>query len=330
MNLSSSGMASTFRQDIVTRQLSRSASSGGRIFDPTSAAQKSNHETDKQAEDNATWFFEYKALLNSKLTTLTTTLTSAYTTDLDAAMARVTPYNPSVAVAWGAKNSMQGITGTQFDSNGDGTLDTTIVDPGAMRTTSAYLESFGFNASVFDGATNVTNTLVWKGDANSASSTTFNGVINGTPVSGAVPAFTNKFQGTTSFMTGSNVLMDKLNINLTNPLINDFENGKYFSNDQVAATPNTTWSGYPNSIKPFKKISNNVQLSLFKFFSRPENYDLFRFGLMDNIYVVGTSSLATGSQIQGSLSLKFQIDPGPTGAAYISINQERFSCFFHS
>ncbi|MFN8577409.1 MAG: hypothetical protein U0354_11170 [Candidatus Sericytochromatia bacterium] len=86
MNLSTSGMVANFRQDIVGRQLSVSANSGASIYYPTSSAIKSNHETDKQAEENATWFFEYKALLNSKLTTLTTALTSAYTADLDASM----------------------------------------------------------------------------------------------------------------------------------------------------------------------------------------------------------------------------------------------------
>lgn len=325
MNLSSSGMASMFKQDVVSRQLFRSASSGGKVYDPTSAAQKSNHEIDKQAEENATWFFEYKALLNSKLTTLTTTLTSAYTTDLDAAMAKTDPL-------WNNRNAMQGITGTR-DGSGN-----TIIDPGAMRTAYSYLRTYGINVtsppnaagSPYPAGTD------WSGygtDANTptvAASFTFNGTLNGTTgvdqdpgTAGAQTNITNKVQGTTSFLTGSEIALERLEIDLRDAKNNDYTNAK------------TAWSGYPENIAPGKRISNNLQLSLYRFFSKPENYDLLRFGLMDNLYVVGTSSLATGSQIQGSLSLKYQIDTKGTASAaddeaYIEVRQERFSCFFHS
>ncbi len=330
MNLSSSGMSSLFKQDIVTRQLSRSANSGGKIFDPTSSAQKSNHETDKQAEENATWFFEYKALLNSKLTTLTTTLTSAYTTDLDISMSRNSPLLGADPNNW-ERNAMQGITGTQFTTAGGGT--STIIDPGAMRTTYAYLDAFGFAQTPPSGTD-------WRGSGTPGtqipSSQVLNGVINATgqvdqdpTTAGLQNAITNKIQGTTTFMSGADFVLDRLVLNDINntienvsPLNNDFTNAK------------STWTSYPNNIPPNKRISSNLQLSLFKFFSKPDNYDLIKFGLLDNLYVVGTSSLATGSQVQGSLSLKFGIDEKTSSLtddeAYIEIRQERFSAFFHS
>lgn len=293
MNLSSSGMASLFKQDVVTRQLSRSASAGGKIFDPTSSAQKSNHETDKQAEENATWFFEYKALLNSKLTTLTTSLTSAYTTDLDASMARsrVSAAN----TGWGdGKNAMQGITGSST-----GPAQTSLIDPGAVRTAVSYLDRFGGTANVVGGN--------WNGTSTTGSSQT-------DQLSIAYGGGT--FTGTTTFFTGTATVLDSLRINFKDNLQNDFDNNKIAG--QII-------DSYPDNIAPGKMIGNNMELTLYKFFSIPENYDLLRFGMLDNLYVVGTSSLATGSQVQGSLAIRF--DPETTK---IKISQERFSCFFHS
>lgn len=305
MNLSSSGMASLFKQDVVSRQLSRSASSGGKIFDPTSSAQKSNHETDKQAEENATWFFEYKALLNSKLTTLTTALTSAYTTDLDATMARTDPSWNGGATNTG-KNAMQGITGSSSGTTG------TIIDPGAFRTAWSYLDKFGLAGKVYSNNVLETNNKLWQGDNDEAASSTYTGEMK-------VNGVTGSMQGTTTFLTGAEMELDALRIDMRDPLVNDFVNTK--STTQLV-------NPYPPNVAPNKQISNNLELTLYKFFSQPENYDLLRFGMLDNLYIVGTSSLATGSQVQGSLSLRFEA--GLTDLSKIRIKQERFSCFFHS
>lgn len=319
MNLSTSGMLSSFRQDVVGRQLSRAANSGGKIYDPTSLAQKSNHETDKQAEENATWFFEYKALLNSKLTTLTTALTSAYTTDLDASMT-------NSSAAWGGKNAMQGITGTQRDLyGGDGINDTTVIDPGAARTTDAYFNGFGFGRTAVVSGTAINGpygTTTTEADSISLR------MDLTSSVSGA--AYTNanaRIVGTTTFLSGGSsadkpLIVDRLNINLADNKQNDYANVK---------TASQIVNPYPSSIEQNKNIGNNVELTLYKFFSKPENYDLIRFGLMDDLYIVGTSSLATGSQIQGSLSLRYtNLDPANNPVSYIEMKQERYSCFFHS
>lgn len=363
MNLSTSGMLANFRQDIVSRQLSVSANSGASIYYPTSSAIKSNHETDKQAEENATWFFEYKALLNSKLTTLTTALTSAYTTDLDASMTKTD------LARWGSKNAMQGITGVMkdvfpmIDTNGDNIPDTSVpdgiaetpsIDPGAARTTDAYFHTFGYyNPSAL--ATDVTNVqysasvpanvrdklfgvgtpgLEAVNTSYSMSRLRSNGgaTLNGGTTLSIIND--NLVSGTTTFTSAGSsteapLVLDRLFIDLKDNKNNDYHNVK-------TATHRVT--PYPDSIEQNKSIGNNLELTLYKFFSKPENYDLIKFGLMDDLYIVGTSSLATGSQIQGSISLRYIAQskvPAHAGninayQSYIEIKQERYSCFFHS
>lgn len=289
MNLSTAGMLQSARQDVVARQLSTTASGGGATFDPTSKARISNHETDKQAEDNATWFFEYRALLNSKLTTLTTALTSAYTTDMDASMG-------FQGHSWGSKNAMQGITGGK---NGN----VTYVDPGAARTAFAYFKTFG-------NSVNVTNvSAVWNGTT--ATPATEGATATVEFISNSV---TNSVTGTTTFLTGgaSTFLLDELFIDQTNTANNVFSHTKA---NAISVAGITTG----------KKVGNQFELTLYKFFARPENLDLLRLGLFTNVFVVGTSSLPTGSQVQGSLKLDYDQNTGK-----IRCTQERYAAFFHS
>lgn len=294
MNLSQAGLVATIRQDIVSRQLSNMASSKGNTFDPTSGAKKSNHETDKQSEDNATWVFEYRALLNSKLTTLTTSLTTAYTTDMDAAMG-------AKDAAWGnGKNAMQGLTGVKSATN------TTLIDPGAARSTYSYLYTWT-NAD----PSGAWGTSDWKG--NSSNDVADEGA------SGSMSLGGQTITGTTTFMAGGNVdfVLDRLNVNLNNTLQNTYVSPKRdpltYADDVLLSSTGT------------ERVGNNFERTLYKFFSRPENLDILRFGLFKDVYVVGTSSLPTGSQMQGSLSLNWD-----SAAGQIKVVQERFACFYHS
>jgi hypothetical protein len=288
VNLSTAGMLQSARQDVVARQLSTTASGGGATFDPTSKARISNHETDKQAEDNATWFFEYRALLNSKLTTLTTSLTSAYTTDMDASMG-------FQGYSWGTKNAMQGITGGK-----NGT--TTYVDPGAARTAYAYFKTFG--------SPNVTDYITtWDG-------TTATPAVEGATVTVQFVSnsVTNSVTGTTTFLTGgtSTFILDQLFVDQTNTANNVFTHNK---GNAISVAGITTG----------KKVGNQFELTLYKFFAKPENLDLLRLGLFQNVFVVGTSSLPTGSQVQGSVKLDYDQNTGR-----IVCTQERYAAFFHS
>lgn len=326
MNLSMSGMVSGFKQDVVNKQLARSAYTGGKVYDPTSSAQKSNHETDKQAEENATWFFEYKALLNSKLTTLTTALTSAYTTDLDAAMGSVD--------TWG-KNAMQGITGKPIAAGTNPNLE---IDPGAARTAVSYFRRFGFDpqkdttVDIYGNASaraeNASFNLLLQGATSTIPTPPGNPwgatVVNPGAVVSGTPTFLSGGSGSGS----AQVVLDQLLIHTLDPKYNKYVNNK----DRTVSNP-SAFTLKPEQVEiddttavtNYKDVGNQLEKTLFKFFAKPENYDLLKFGFFDNLYVVGTSSLATGSQVQGSIKLEFDKEK-----YVIKIIQERFSCFFHS
>jgi hypothetical protein len=295
MNLSQAGLVATIRQDIVSRQLSNTAAAKGNTFDPTSGAKKSNHETDKQSEDNATWVFEYRALLNSKLTTLITSLTTAYTTDMDASMG----YQDA---GWGGKNAMQGVTGVKSTANA------TIIDPGAARSTYAYLKTWMNAPATLPQGWGTGN---WTGDSsNAVNSAADEGA------SGRMTLGTSNIAGTTTFMSGGDVnfLLDRLNVNIANTLQNNYLAAKsIYLTDDLISNP------------ALAQVGNNFERTLYKFFARPENLDILRFGLFKDVYVVGTSSLPTGSQMQGSLSLNWEQNSGT-----VKIVQERYACFYHS
>lgn len=363
MNLTSSGLLSSARQDVITRQLSNMAKSG-LTYDQTSKAKVSNHETDKQAEDNATWYFEYRALLNSKLTTLTTALTSAYTTDLDAAMGlntgSIDTNNSAYSHDIWQKSAMQGRTGApKFGST------VPDIDPGATRTTYAYLLGFGDSINPTGTGFTATTTAVlpavdanyrgWAGDINHAADQTASGGINfGTvyqrDAGNTTNTITDAVTGTTTFMNSGAFELDRLKIDFKNTGVSkDVATGNVYqfnagsvldtgnrylaskdaaiqkdSQGRVAGLTNgplTTTDGTPT----YQRIGNNFETTLFKFFERPENFDILKFGLFDSLYVVGTSSLATGSQVQGSISLNWDVNNGE-----VVIKQERFAAFFHS
>lgn len=308
MNISNAGLFSSSGRDIVNVQLSSIAAASG--FQPPSKTQKSLHETDKQAEDNATWVFEYRALLNSKLTTLVTSLTSAYTTDLDSAMGRNDSGAYSTVFPWGGKPAMQGITG---DISG-GTQPK--VDPGAARTTFAYLASFG-NITT---ANTTPNSTLWYGSGTAAAAEGQS--FKTTHSYGATPDFAT---GTTTFVsTGNSVLLDELAVNFTDTTQNQYLAAKHNAFvDNIELIDDIIKAS--NKGSRFTRTSNNLERSLIKFFQRPENLDILRFGLFKDVYVVGTSSLPTGSQVQGSISLNWNQSAGK-----VTIAQERFACFYHT
>ena len=328
MNISNAGLFSSSGRDIVNVQLSSIASASG--FQPPSKTQKSLHETDKQAEDNATWVFEYRALLNSKLTTLVTALTSAYTTDLDSAMGRNDSGGFATVFPWGGKPAMQGITGDI--SNGTQPK----VDPGAARTTFGYLASFGQITTAY---TNPNSTLWYgSGAAGAAEGQSFAIThsytqpppvpvtppvipIPITPAATAIPFGS----GTTTFISsGSSIMLDELAVDFTDTTQNRYLSTKHNAFiDNIEDIDDIIRAS--NKGPRFTNTSNNLERSLIKFFQRPENLDILRFGLFKDVYVVGTSSLPTGSQVQGSISLNWNQSVGRVG-----ISQERFACFYHT
>ncbi len=304
MNISSSALFSSARTDLVNKQLINIASSG-LVFDQTSKAKISNHDTDKQAEDNATWFFEYKALLNSKLTTLTTSLTSAYTTDLDSCMAASAVL--SAGQNWGSKNAMQGLTGQK-----PALATEPLIDPGAARTSSAYMLRYGRAGAA------TTSSGTWDGNSTNVAADAAVSVSTSTATAGS------SISGTTTFISGNGFALDSLDINF-----GDTTQNKYNIAKNAAILLDRQGQIASSAVEQGFKIGNNFELTLYKFFAKPENFDIIRFGLFQNLYVVGTSSLATGSQVQGSISLNWN-DTNASAPGKIDIKQERFAAFFHS
>lgn len=344
--INSRAMVTHYTTNIVNRQLSNSAQNT--MYDPTARERVSNHETDKQFEDNMTWLFEYMALLNSRLTTLTTALTSAYTTDLDAAMGKKTT-SDNGPVTWGNKSAMQGITGLKDTGNNNAI----IVDPGAARTTMAYLTTYGD-----DPAVNVAANL-WAGTGATAGGQANFGqslaISSGSFTDGAntygSAAGNEVIAGTTSFVSGSNeagtMVLDLMYVNLdvtgnpstvqaagidTSPGSN---HGNHFIRDKNFNRFQDVSLGGAGDVmyNSYRQVGSNLEKKLFEFFTKRQNLDIIRFGLFNDIYVVGTSSLPSGSQIQGSIKLNFEVKSnanGGNGAGFITITQERFSAFFHS
>lgn len=336
MNITQSGLITSSRLDFTSSSLYTRAASGGSFFIPTRDEIKSNHETDKQNEDNTTWFLEYKALLNSKLTTLITSLTSAYVTDLDAAMG--TP-SKNLNLGWSKKQNMQGNTGEYYTVPPNSQNKKVVLDPGAMRTSFAYIKTFNKDIAssyVRDLALNVPTGL-GLGDDNNGSwykSISEDPSNNTQEQPGTyyirVPNFKKTidnisgeseyldgFSGTTTFITGSPFELERLQVSLNNTIGNASLRPTYIITKIDKDGLETQYMG--------RNIGNNFLLTLYKFFERPENIDLLKFDMFKDVYVVGTSSLPTGSQVQGSISLNWNSQGG-----YISIQQERFAAFYHS
>jgi len=332
MNITQSGLITSSRLDFTSSSLYTRAASGGSSFIPTRDEIKSNHETDKQNEDNTTWFLEYKALLNSKLTTLITSLTSAYVTDLDAAMG--TP-SKKLNLDWDKQN-MQGNTGEYYMV---GSQRKVALDPGAMRTTFAYIKTFNkdITSSYVRDLALSTTTGLGGGDDNNGSwyKSILEHLSNNTQEQPGtyyirVPNFKRTidsisiekeyldgFSGTTTFVTGSPFELERLQVSLNNTIGNTSLRPTYIITKIDKDGLETQYVG--------RNIGNNFLLTLYKFFERPENIDLLKFDMFKDVYVVGTSSLPTGSQVQGSISLNWNSQGG-----YISIQQERFAAFYHS
>jgi len=303
MNITSSGMMSTYRSsDSITNTLKSTSL--------TSKAKQSLHEMDKQAEENSTYLYEYKALLNSKLTTLTTALTSAYTTDLDSCMGAVAGGSVSFV-----KSAMHGITGT-LNTDGE-----TIIDPGAARTAKAYFEKWA-NGSALTISTG-TDTTIYGTSTTQSQSVSAGFTWN---PGGTIPASLvgGKVSGTTTIINAVNT--DKSTSDAGNPLTVDEMSIDFVMNNQnTTSFINTKQSQIGGDTLAGKNIGNQFELTLYNFFSKKENHDVIKFGLFDNIYVSGTSSLPTGSQVQGALSVAWDQDTGK-----VIITQQKFSAFFHS
>lgn len=148
--LGSNNLQSQYRQDVSTFKLTDiSTNIQKRITSPTANAAgyldyTASHlstlmQKDQENDDNATFFFEYQALLRTRIQQLITDLTAALTRDLDGAMAQARS-------EWGGRKAMQGFT----IAGGE--------DAGAARTSYNFMAGFANSAALATVPTDVAYT----------------------------------------------------------------------------------------------------------------------------------------------------------------------------
>lgn len=300
-NLTTQGLQSQMRIDMAAQRLQQMA----RIptqYNPTASRIMAINDQDKQNDENATFIFEYRALLNSRLQQLITKLTNAYTSDLDSAMG-------SKLATWGSKDAMQGATPE---------------DPGAARVTYAYYSQWTSGAG---------NEKVTRGGSASTMEAYGDGTT-GASTSGESSEFTIENNSSWDDPSGFDSTYVLMNDDLTiSRGTSSFQSGSTsdgtteyllgsFGVDFYAAAGTDNVTGLENS---------EFQKALHKALQKRDNFDIMRWGLLgkdgDAIYIASTTTLATGSQIQGTLKLEY-IGTGRSG--YVTIKQNRWAAFYHS
>jgi len=271
--------------------------SGGFLWDPTTRSILKREETDKQNDDNLTFLFEYRALLNSRVQTLITQLSNALASDLDVAM------NATNSYAWAAdRPAMNGLSTNTFE------------DAGAART--AYNFLIGWTTQSNVGANGIAGNQVPSTNANM----TFTGT--GTSINA---------RGTAGIVTAQTGNIDNLNItNLYsgNPVF------LYGNQDAEAAAGsdsdnrlNDTFNGPLGAAAAQSQAKNLFEKVLFDSLSSIEYKAVLSSGLFKTLVVAASSSLPTGSQAQASFNLSYQ---GSQDGGAVTINLDKLTCFYHS
>jgi hypothetical protein len=272
-----------------------SSATGGFVWNPTTRHILKREETDKQNDDNLTFLFEYRALLNSRVQTLITQLSNALASDLDVAM------NATNAAWLNDRPAMNGNSGN------------TIQDAGAGRTAYNYMMGW------FTDATGTTPTTGNVGPA-VGYNMNFSGAIGslnargtGTIVTaeGGKPVDTL----TISNLYSSNPFFQYVNVDAEKdptPLDNRLNDG--FNGPLGAAAANA-------------RAKNLFEKVLFDAISSVEYKPVLSSGLFKNLVVAASSSLPTGSQLQASFNLNFQ---GTQDGGRLIINMDKMTAFYHS
>lgn len=283
--------------DIHNIRLTRTAtgmgsSSGGFLWDPTTRSILKREETDKQNDDNLTFLFEYRALLNSRVQTLITQLSNALASDLDIAM------NAPNAFWASDRPAMNGLSTN------------TLQDAGAGRTAYNYLMGwYSTAASTALGGTQP------PANAYNGNFTGATGTLNARGTMGIVTAQTGQAIDSLSITSlySSNPTFLYANTDADNSggdnRLNDSFNGPLGAAAIQARAKNL-----------FEKV-------LFDSVSSIEYKAVLSSGLFKNLVVAASSSLPSGSQLQASFNLSYQ---GSQDSGSVVINVDKMTCFFHS
>lgn len=330
------------QDDVHNQRISNTATgmgsaTGGFIWNPTTRSILKREETDKQNDDNLTFLFEYRALLNSRVQTLITQLSNALASDLDIAINASNPrWEAPVQAGEGGRPAMNGLS-----SN-------TIQDAGAGRSAYNFLMGWFENSSIQTaGSVNAIDNYsvgadgikrIGPAESFAADFTTadLNAPAPGTPRPGTdnAPAGTLRINGGTSTIVSAPVsladVLDITNLRTGNP--------SYLyanrSSDVVAGGGTTNYNVLDDSFDgPLGAAARNAQAKnlfekiLFDAVSSVEYRPVLSSGLFKNLVVAASSSLPTGSQMQASFNLTYQ---GTQEGGNLFIGLDKMTCFYHS
>lgn len=274
----------------ATARTTNGTLTGGAVWNPTSRSILGREEIDKQNEDNLTFLFEYRALLNSRVQTVISQLSNALATDLDVAMSAANP-------VWG---------GNKPAMNGSSTP--SAQDPGAARSTFNFLMGWKTTAS------DTTSAALTGSPAGIASG--YNANFTGT--SGAINVF-----GTATLIQANSGIGDVLNVNFNSAtafIYSNTLNPTYNMLDDNFAGP----LGASARTAKAKCLTQKV---LFDLVSSVEYRSVLTSGLFKNLVVSASSSLATGAQLQAAITLNYD---GSENGGSLVIGFDKFTAFYHS
>lgn len=284
---------------------------GGAAWSPTSRRILGQEEIDKQNDDNLTFMFEFRSLLNTRLQTLLTSLSNALASDLDIAM------NAS-NLLWG--NDRAAMSGNTIP---------TLQDAGGGRVTYNYMMGWMDNAAGVaatqydddgaapappprrvDPATGINWQFTNTGGAavDAVGTTTLNSAVNA-GVGAKVVDIMDITLGAASTFMYRGIDADVTIANGHNVMDDSFENSPLAT--QAVAS----------------RAKNLTEKVLYDSLSSIEFRSVLSSGLFKNIIVSASSSLPTGSQAQASLNLSYT---GTDEGGELVINMDKFTAFYSS
>lgn len=287
------------------------AANGGFIWNPTTKYILRTEEVDKQNDDNLTFLFEYRALLNSRLQTLITQLSNALTADIEVAMSAQNP-------GWAAnpRSAMNG------NSNA------TTVDAGAARTAFNYM--LGWYNEV-DGVSPAAGAIANNGALDNGGIVGASNPWNVTFSSAEDANLDTNTIGTATIVQAATGTIDRLIVSNLDGVggVSSF-NFMTESADSVNAGYNVmddSFDGPLGVAATSANAKNMFERVLFDAVSSVEYKPVLQSGLFKNLIVTASSSLATGSQTQAGLILNYN---GSESGGSVNIELSKFTAFYHS
>jgi hypothetical protein len=276
--------------------------------------------TEMQNEENTTFLFEYRAYLNSQLTTIITKLTNALSSDLDAVMMVQSAAYQDGGI-YGPRSNMQGATTN------------THLDPGAARTALEYLKTW---------RSGVTSPQLppgpgpWQMSTSGPASWSVQ-IEDGTLTQTGTP---NSATGTYAVITyGNNPIgeagpSDTLFVDYESLGSNDY-NFTGTRSGQVNTADGPGMAAMLAGNKFEEVLWRESRTSVFR--------SIIKADLLRDLVVSASTSLSTGSQLQASLTLNARRSGVAPKAAYpvrqpaatgfdsaVDIFLTRFTAFYHS